>query len=441
MHFQLSPRMCWRSWALAACLCWLAAPACYGQAPAVPPPGEVLPTVLTRDEAVRWALQHNPELASIRQQHGIAAAAVVIAETYPFNPAWEGIVEGNTGPRSAGITNSVSQEHRVSIDMEIHHQGRYRRQGAYAALTRTDWEIAFQEQSMAIRAVRAFNAVVYRQRKLELLEETVRLSDQTLQQATALFGAQRLPRADVIVAQSDVDDARAALGTGRTTLVAAQYDLRRVLGLVNEPFDIRGSLDLPAIDWNVEALMRGALEQRADLRARQAGVTEAQARLDLEIRNRWGNPNIGPIYAIDPTQVSSTGVAFILPIPVVNRHRGEIQQREAERARAGLDLRQIEVTVQQDVAAALRHLREARAWQQTYEKEVLPHLQGSLKEIQTLLENAVVDVLRVSAVRRNLIRARDGYLDALFEVNQAQADLAAAVGDPALALNPGTPRP
>ena len=38
-------------------------------------------------------------------------------------------------------------------------------------------------------------------------------------------------------------------------------------------------------------------------------------------------------------------------------------------------------------------------------------------------------------------RARDGYLDALFEVNQAQADLAAAVGDPALALNPGTPRP
>src|SRR4029077_4753151 len=58
---------------------------------------ETLPPVLTRQEAVRWALQHNPELAAIRQQRGIAAAAVVIAETYPFNPAWEGIVEGNSG--------------------------------------------------------------------------------------------------------------------------------------------------------------------------------------------------------------------------------------------------------------------------------------------------------------------------------------------------------
>jgi hypothetical protein len=35
-------------------------------------------------------LQNNPELAALRQQHGIAAAGVVIARTYPFNPLWEG---------------------------------------------------------------------------------------------------------------------------------------------------------------------------------------------------------------------------------------------------------------------------------------------------------------------------------------------------------------
>src|SRR5437870_9368245 len=113
------------------------------------PPGEAsLPHVLTREEAVRWALQHNPELATIRQQHGIAAAAVVIAETYPFNPAWEGIIQGNSGPADAGIANRVSQEHRVSIELEIRHQRRYRREGANAALSRTDWEIAFQELTM-----------------------------------------------------------------------------------------------------------------------------------------------------------------------------------------------------------------------------------------------------------------------------------------------------
>ena len=60
--------------------------------------------------------------------------------------------------------------------------------------------------------------------------------------------------------------------------------------------------------------------------------------------------------------------------------------------------------------------------------------------MRKLFEGAKVDVMRVSTVRRSLIRARDGYLDALFEVTQAQADLAAAVGDPALAVSPAAAR-
>ena len=81
-------------------------------------------------------------------------------------------------------------------------------------------------------------------------------------------------------------------------------------------------------------------------------------------------------------------------------------------------------------------LRAARAWQQTYEEEVLPRLRDNLKEMRDLLGlgQGGVDVLRVSTVRRSLLRARDGYLDALFEVSQAEADLAAAVGDPSIAI-------
>ena len=425
---------------IAGCLCLLFATGlALNQASADPPVPleEALPNVLTRDAAVRWALQYNPELAAFRQQRGIAAAAVLIAETYPFNPLWEAKLQGNSGPASAGITNAVSEEHRVAIDVEIRHQGRYRRQGAYAGLTRTDWEIVFQEETMAIRAIRAFNATLYRRGKLELVAETVTLTEEILKQATDLWKANKgVTRADVIVAQSDVNDARAQIGVARTALVTAQDDLRRVLGLIDHEFYLDGSLALPAVKWNIPALMHGAQEQRADLRARQTAVAEAQARLDLEIANRFGNPNIGPIYTYDPTRVSEVGVAFTLPLPLINTHRGEIQQREAERARAGLDFRQIEITVQQDVLAALNRLRAARAWQQTYEEEVLPRLRDNLKEMRDLLGlgQGGVDVLRVSTVRRSLLRARDGYLDALFEVSQAEADLAAAVGDPSIAI-------
>src|SRR5262245_24729165 len=82
---------------------------------ATPPP----PPALSREAAVRWALEHNPDLMALRQQHGIAAAAVVIARTYPFNPVWEGKVRAAFGPESAGVTNSVSNEHKFLLDLEI----------------------------------------------------------------------------------------------------------------------------------------------------------------------------------------------------------------------------------------------------------------------------------------------------------------------------------
>jgi hypothetical protein len=121
------------------------------------------------NEAIVLALERNPELAAFRQQRGIAAAAVVVAETYPFNPLWEARVQANSGPASAGITNLVANEHLVLTELEIRGQGTYRREAAYAAQTRSEWEIAHQEILLSIRVIRAFQSVLYRQEKVNLL--------------------------------------------------------------------------------------------------------------------------------------------------------------------------------------------------------------------------------------------------------------------------------
>src|SRR5207245_6347743 len=101
-------------------------------------------------------------------------------------------------------------------------------------------------------------------------------------------------------------------------------------------------------------------------------MAEAEGRLRLEVANRYGNPNVGPAYEYDATRVNLIGAQITLPLPLFNRRRGEIEQRQAERVRAALDLRQAEIAVQQDVQAALDRLREARAWAGTYRSRVLP---------------------------------------------------------------------
>jgi cobalt-zinc-cadmium efflux system outer membrane protein len=404
-----------------------------------PPPVETkqpIPETLTLNDAIILALERNPELASFRQQRGIAAAAVVIAETYPFNPVWEGRVQANSGPASAGITNTVANEHVVLTELEIRGQGIYRREAAYAAQSRTDWEIAHQEILLSIRVIRGFQSMLYRQEKVDLLNQIIELDQRTLDLVGSLVKQGRLHGPDEILARTELNDVQAQLGAAQANLVTAQYELRRSLGIVTGQFKPQGKLETPLLTWKDTELLPVAWERRADRRGREMATAEAEADLRLERANRFGNPTFGPAYTYDPTRVSEIGAQLNLPIPVFNTRRGQILQREAELERARLDLRQIDVSIQQDIQAALARLERANALVYRYQKEILPTLETAVKELEKLLKSGDpnVNVLHVIDTRRKELKARDGYLDALWELWQARADLAAAIGDPALAV-------
>jgi outer membrane protein, heavy metal efflux system len=123
-----------------------------------------------------------------------------------------------------------------------------------------------------------------------------------------------------------------------------------------------------------------------------------------------------------------------VPLPVFNTRRGEIEQRAAERAKVGAEVYQTEVQIRQEVFAALGRLEQARAGVELYRKEIRPSLEAALKDIKQLFDRGEpgVDALRVLDVQRKLLKARDGELDVLWELRQAQSDLAAATGNPAL---------
>ena len=166
-------------------------------APQVPKPNPS--PVLTREAAVAYALEHNPQLAVVREQRGLAAAGVVLARVYPYNPILNSVVLGVNGPSQSDVTNHVFNEHTVTLQLELFGQGKHRRAAADAAVTRTEWEIATQELATATSVVRAYDTVLYREQKLRILDETVRLSDQLVEIGRQLADAQKLNTADLII--------------------------------------------------------------------------------------------------------------------------------------------------------------------------------------------------------------------------------------------------
>ncbi len=347
------------------------------------------------------------------------------------------------GPESAGITNRLPGEHILLWEVEVRGQGRYRRQGAAAALSRTEWEIAFQEQTLAADVIRAYTALLYRREKLRLLEETLHLNERLVEDIRRLVDLGRLRSADLIVARTEVTDTLDLVAAGREAVEAAGQDLNRSLGVAGGAFEVEGTLEQPAWKWDPQALTDLALARRADLHARQLAVAEANANVRLAVANRYGNPTVGPALSYDPSRVTMIGIQVNVPLPIGNTHRGEIAQSEAERAQAVLLLRQAEYTVRQDVAAALVRLAAAERRAETSRTRALPETRRAVEDLEKLFQAGEpgVDVLKVIDARRKYLRARDSYLDALWSVRQARIDVSAAAGEPALSITGPPPPP
>jgi cobalt-zinc-cadmium efflux system outer membrane protein len=393
------------------------------------------PRGLTLNDSVHYALEHNPQLIALREQHGIAAAGVVIAKTYPFNPIYQGIYQEAHGPNGT-VTNSFPQQHQVTLEIELFHQRAYRQQEAFAALSRTDWEIAAQELGFAINAIRAFDAVLYRERKLAVAQEFLRLNQQGADQVKQLMERGSLKSGDLIVSRAEVSDVQSQVIVNQTAVTSARRDYYRALGIVDSAAQPEGTLERLSPIKETTFWLEAANDLRPDLCARRAAVREAEAAIRLQKSNRFGNPSVGPIYATNESQVTFIGAQVQVPIPILNRHDGEIRQAVSQDVQARLTVRQTEVEIWQDVTFAAAKVAESLHLVENYRQEILPSLRKGLEDTQLLFQQGQggVDILRVLDVRRKLLKAEDGYLDALLAYTTAMADLAQGVGDASVAM-------
>ena len=180
-------------------------------------------------------------------------------------------------------------------------------------------------------------------------------------------------------------------------------------------------MPLPSTDQ--ATLTQLALNLRPDLQARRAAILEAEAAARLVRANRFGNPSMGPYFAFDPTAITYVGARMSSPVGSAEhekRRNSPGRDRIVPRPKRSAADR---VASQPGCVRGPEPPGQRRPLgRSAYAQEVLPDLSQTKQSLENMFARGEggVDLARYLQVQRAFLKATENFLDARYEVSQAE---------------------
>jgi cobalt-zinc-cadmium efflux system outer membrane protein len=405
---------------------------------------------LTLQQAIALALAQNPDLVAQRGAEEVGAAALRVAQTYPFNPQYQ--TQTTPYNKTKGGDNlPVNNQHAILQTFELAGQQGFREAAGWASLNQVRWNIEQVELLTIATTERLFLAALFQREQWELARSVLTLNEELLGVLQRRFDAGQATMADVAQARIDVRTARRQMDVAETNYQTALLDLRRQLNLAPEsPLDVVGSLS--RIKWHpavrsspdaepsdhisgegnslTEEWIESLIANRPDVQAARADVDVARANADLARAARVPNLQIGPFYERDNDANSLLGFKGAINIPVVDTGNPLWRQRCAELQQRLRVLEQLTAKARVDARAAVQRYERARQRVEASRGDFGESLPDELRLIEDQFKAGQVDLVRVFVARSSLIQDQRAYLDQLNELALAASAVTAATGLP-----------
>ncbi len=293
-------------------------------------------------------------------------------------------------------------------------------------------------QTAAAQAGGAYVQAAHAAAQVTAREEDVTLAAELVRDAEAEFRSGVGTRLDVVRAQTQEAQARAAVELARTGLTQAEIALARALGLPpGTRFALTDSLrpalgrsDAPEVEAEAVTL---ALARRPELTAAAAGVTAARLSARATQAQRLGRLELAGDYGYngpklnDMIKTGQLAVQYAIPFFQGFRTAGQVHEQEALQREAQVRLADLREQVTGEVGTAIAALTSGLA-QQTIAAQQLDLATEELREARLRYANGVSGNIDVISAQGDLVRARTAMIDALAQTAQARVQLARAVG-------------
>lgn len=374
-----------------------------------PLPTEMAEPLLTLADLEGMALAQNPALAE-RAAHVQALRGNFVQVGLPPNPtagytASEIGDDGKAGQQGAYVGQEFITGNKLGLNRAV----------ASQQVRKAEQEWAAMRQRVLTDVRTGYYEVLIAQERLAMTEQLASTSQNGLQAVEALIAAREAAGTDLLQARVEANTASLLVENARAAREGAWRRLGAVLGNADLPtLRLAGNArrQLPVVDFD---------ESLALLLARSPELAAVRAEID---RARWATrraraevvPNVNVQSSVQydhATDDTIVGVQFGLPLPIINRNQGGIQQAHGELMAATWSEGRIELGLRRRLATVYQEYLTARQQVDRYGDEILPTIDETLSLTTEGYRAGEFGYLQLLTVQRTYFQTHLSYLNAL----------------------------
>ncbi len=375
---------------------------------------------LTLQDALGVAERQNLDLVAVRLRHSVAQAGITIAGERP-NPTV-----------SFGATRDTPHE-SLFFDQPLEFGGKRARriEQAKEEVTLTDIEVSTVERQVRHDARQAFYAAALARAFAAQQRDIAALAHRLHDIAQARFDAGDIPQLEVLQAELEMSRADADVDVAQQEQRVAGSKLSAML---NEPADTDWEpvpgLASPPPDISIQDAIQRASAANPELQhlAQEARVELANARRLRAERFPQVSIEAGADFNSPPDFQTGARGQLTVGVPIFSRNQGELAQSDAALRAIEGEAEATRRSVAGDVQAAYYELVAKQTQVALYRDKVIP----AGRRLESMAEDSYragkTSILAVLDAQRDVQQNEHDYLQSLFDLQQAFAELEQIVG-------------
>jgi len=385
---------------------------------------------LTLREALRLVLAQNPELAAFNTEVRAADARILQARLLP-NPEINGEVENIGGSGEFDGTESAERTLQLSQLIELG--------GKRAARTRVMakerelavWDYEQRRLEVLTQTAQAFIDVLTAQRQVELVRQTVKLSEDFLPESKKRVEAGKASPAETTRGEIAISSARIELEQAERELAASRELLVSLWGERTPRFSgVVGDLDHTEPAAPSEGILIRRLEANPAIARHGAEVQQRQAQIEAARAQAAPDLTFSAGYRrFSSTDDNAAVVGFSIPLPLFNRNQGNIREAQAHLDKTQQLQAWTATRLDADLSRAYQTLLAAQGEIATLQGTILPFAQEAYDTINQGYGAGRFTFLELLEARRTLTASRLQLLNAKRTYHRTVAEIEGLTGE------------